>query len=191
MLAFGLLLTLSPTAILLGIVSLGPVCIYPFMKRVTWWPQIFLGIAFNWGILLAWAAHADALGWPPVVLYFGAMAWTIFYDTIYACQDAEDDALIGVKSTARLFGEKTPKRLLLFLIAAVTLAMVAALLATAEAGALPAGLALLGVWAFGWRLHWQLARLDIHDDPLCLRLFRDNRNAGLLLTLGLLAAALV
>ncbi|MAS42526.1 4-hydroxybenzoate polyprenyltransferase [Albimonas donghaensis] len=191
LLAFGLLLTLSPTAILLGIVSLGPVCIYPFMKRVTWWPQIFLGIAFNWGILLAWAAHADALGWPPVVLYFGAMAWTIFYDTIYACQDAEDDALIGVKSTARLFGEKTPKRLLLFLIAAVTLAMVAALLATAEAGALPAGLALLGVWAFGWRLHWQLARLDIHDDPLCLRLFRDNRNAGLLLTLGLLAAALV
>ena len=74
------------------------------MKRVTWWPQAFLGIAFNWGALLAWAAHSGSLGWPPVILYLGNIAWTIFYDTIYALQDKEDDALIGVKSTARLFG---------------------------------------------------------------------------------------
>ncbi len=188
--AFGLLLTLDPAAIWLGIASLAPVCIYPFMKRVTWWPQIFLGLAFNWGALLAWAAHAGGLGWPPVLLYLAGICWTIFYDTIYACQDKEDDALIGVKSTARLFGEATGRRLLLFLIAASLLALAAAALATAQSGPLALALAVLGVWAFTWRLHWQIRRLDIHDGGLCLRLFRDNRNAGLLLAVGFAAAAL-
>jgi 4-hydroxybenzoate polyprenyltransferase len=83
------------------------VAIYPFAKRFTWWPQVFLGIAFNWGALLAWTAHTGSLGWPAVFLYLGGIAWTLFYDTIYAHQDTEDDALIGIKSTARLFG-RTP-----------------------------------------------------------------------------------
>jgi hypothetical protein len=87
-----------------GILSLLPVAIYPFAKRFTWWPQVFLGIAFNWGALLAWTAHTGSLGWPAVFLYLGGIAWTLFYDTIYAHQDTEDDALIGIKSTARLFG---------------------------------------------------------------------------------------
>jgi 4-hydroxybenzoate polyprenyltransferase len=91
----------------LGILSLLPVAIYPFAKRFTWWPQVFLGLAFNWGALLAWTAHTGSLGWPAVFLYLGGIAWTLFYDTIYAHQDTEDDALIGVKSTARLFGENT------------------------------------------------------------------------------------
>ncbi len=126
-----------------------------------------------------------------MLLYLAGICWTIFYDTIYACQDKEDDALIGVKSTARLFGESTGKRLALFLIGASLLALLAAVLATSGVGPATLGLAVLGVWAFTWRLHWQLRRLDIHDGGLCLRLFRDNRNAGLLLAAGFAAAALV
>lgn len=186
--AFGLLLTLAPAAIWLGVISLLPVCIYPFMKRVTWWPQVFLGIAFNWGALLAWAAHAGGLSTAPVLLYLGGMAWTIFYDTIYACQDKEDDALIGVKSTALLFGEKARPRLLVWMLAAIALTAAAALSALSGWAVL---LALLGVLGFGARLAWQWVQLDIHDTALCLRLFRDNRNAGLLMFAGLAAAALI
>jgi 4-hydroxybenzoate polyprenyltransferase len=103
LLAFCILLTFNIAAI--GLVSVAPAgAIYPFAKRFTWWPQVFLGLAFNWGALLAWTAHTGSLGWPAVFLYLGGIAWTLFYDTIYAHQDAEDDALIGIKSTARLFG---------------------------------------------------------------------------------------
>ena len=105
--AFAILLTFPPFAIALGIGSLALVAIYPFAKRFTWWPQVFLGLAFNFGALLAWAAHAGSLGLAPVLLYLAGIAWTLFYDTIYAHQDREDDALIGVKSTARLFGTRT------------------------------------------------------------------------------------
>ncbi|WP_339950214.1 4-hydroxybenzoate octaprenyltransferase [uncultured Albimonas sp.] len=185
-----LLLTLHPAAILLGVISLAPVCVYPFMKRVTWWPQVFLGLAFNWGALLAWTAHTGALGWPAVLLYLAGIAWTLFYDTIYACCDAEDDALIGVKSTARLFAESTGRWLLGFLVAASLLSLAAAVLATAWSGGLAMGLAIAGVWAFALRLHWQLRRFDRTDGGVCLRLFRDNRNAGLLMALGFAAAAL-
>jgi 4-hydroxybenzoate polyprenyltransferase len=186
--AFALLLTLAPAAIWLGVISLLPVCIYPFMKRVTWWPQVFLGIAFNWGALLAWTAHAGSLSTAPVLLYLGGMAWTIFYDTIYACQDKEDDALIGVKSTALLFGEKARPRLLAWLLATVALTAAAAL---AALSGWPVALALLGVLGFGARLAWQWIQLDIHDPALCLMLFRDNRNAGLILFAGLAAAAAI
>src|SRR6056297_3932830 len=117
--AFCILLTFNWAAILLGIISLVPVCIYPFAKRFTWWPQVFLGIAFNWGALLAWTAHSGQLELPAVVLYLAGIAWTLFYDTIYAHQDTEDDALIGVKSTARLFGDNTPVWLRRFLVACV------------------------------------------------------------------------
>jgi len=188
LLAFGLLLTLPPAAILLGVVALGPVAIYPFMKRVTWWPQIFLGIAFNWGVLLTWAAHTGGLSAAPVLLYLAGMAWTLFYDTIYACQDKEDDALMGIKSTARLFGGATRRWLFGFLVAAVLLALGAVALALADSGPLALALGVAGVWAFGWRLQRQLARFDPDDTAVCLTLFRDNRVAGLLLA-GFLAAA--
>ena len=178
--AFCILLTFNWAAIVLGVISLAPVCIYPFAKRFTWWPQVFLGIAFNWGALLAWTAHSGQLEWPAVVLYVAGIAWTLFYDTIYAHQDAEDDALIGVKSTARLFGERTPAWLLRFLIIAVSLQGFAVILSAIGAAPLAILFALCGTWAFGWHLHWQLRRFDMDDDPGLLRLFRSNRDAGLL-----------
>ena len=190
LIACALLVTLDPAAILLGVVSLAPVCIYPFMKRVTWWPQVFLGIAFNWGALLAWAAHTGGLSLAPVLLYLAGMAWTIFYDTIYACQDMEDDALIGVKSTARLFGARMSPVLGGFM--ALTLALAAAAVAAALWGnPLALGFGLAGAAGFGARLFWEWRRLDPADGALCLHLFRDNRNAGLILFAGLALAAIV
>jgi 4-hydroxybenzoate polyprenyltransferase len=186
--AFAILLTFHPFAIALGIGSLALVAIYPFAKRFTWWPQVFLGLAFNWGALLAWAAHAGGLGWPPVLLYLAGIAWTLFYDTIYAHQDTEDDALIGVKSTARLFGDDTARWLWGFAVLAVAL-MAAAVLAALSGAALWLGLA--GVAGFAAHLVWQMRRLDIGDAAVCLRLFRSNRDAGLIgaIALGLAALA--
>jgi 4-hydroxybenzoate polyprenyltransferase len=186
--AFGILLTFPPFAIALGIGSLALVAIYPFAKRFTWWPQVFLGLAFNFGALLAWAAHAGSLAAAPVLLYLAGIAWTLFYDTIYAHQDREDDALIGVKSTARLFGTRTRAWLSGFLAASVALAALA-VMAAAPGGAGPA-LALAGVAGFGVHLAWQLRALDIDDGATCLRLFRSNRDAGLILAAGLAGAAL-
>ncbi|WP_397544210.1 4-hydroxybenzoate octaprenyltransferase [Roseovarius salis] len=187
--AFAILLTFDAAAILLGVVALVPVCIYPFAKRFTWWPQVFLGLAFNWGALLAWTAHTGRLEWPAVVLYLAGMGWTLFYDTIYAHQDAEDDALIGVKSTARLFGARSPVWLRRFLVAAVSLQGLAVILALGVEGWPAALLALLGTLAFGWHLHWQLSRFDMDDSDTLLMLFRSNRDAGLL-PLPFFAAAL-
>ena len=187
--AFAILVTLPPQAIALGTASLALVAIYPFAKRFTWWPQVFLGLAFNWGALLAWAAHARGLGWAPVLLYGCGIAWTLFYDTIYAHQDREDDALIGVKSTARLFGTRTRAWLGGFLVAAVGLAVAACLAAGLGGASLAA--ALLGVAGFAVHLAGQLRRLDIDDPDACLVLFRANRDCGLLLTAGLLAAAIL
>ena len=178
--ALAILLSFNPAAIVLGLVSLGPVCIYPFAKRFTWWPQVFLGLAFNWGALLAWTAHSGRLEAPAVVLYMAGIAWTLFYDTIYAHQDAEDDALIGVKSTARLFGARSPLWLRRFLVAAVTLMALAGLMAAAPASPLAMALTVLGATAFGWHLHWQLARFAPDDSARLLVLFRSNRDAGLL-----------
>ncbi|WP_298429801.1 4-hydroxybenzoate octaprenyltransferase [uncultured Jannaschia sp.] len=175
--SFAILLTFNGSAIALGILSLLPVAVYPFAKRFTWWPQVFLGLAFNWGALLAWTAHTGSLGWPPVLLYLGGIAWTLFYDTIYAYQDVEDDALIGVKSTARRFGDTPAPWLRGFLVTTVLLISGAVLLALDP---VPALVALVGVWAMGWHLAWQLARLDITDPALCLTLFRANRTTGLI-----------
>jgi 4-hydroxybenzoate polyprenyltransferase len=179
------------TAITLGIAALIPVAIYPFAKRFTWWPQVFLGVAFNWGALFAWVAHQGTLTAPPVLLYLAGIAWTLFYDTIYAHQDREDDALIGVKSTARLFGENSVPWLRAFLMAAVSLAALAVILALIDGNVLALVVGLAGVWAFGWHMAWQLRNLDIHDAALCLRLFRSNRDAGLLLALFLAVAAVL
>ena len=178
--ALCILLTFNLPAILLGILALLPVAIYPFAKRFTWWPQVFLGIAFNWGALLAWTAHTGHLQLPAVLLYLSGMAWTLFYDTIYAHQDKEDDALIGVKSTARLFGARTPKWLSMFLILSVILQSLAVILA-AVGGSSPALLvALLGPWAMGWHMQWQMRNLALDDNDRLLMLFRSNRDAGLL-----------
>jgi 4-hydroxybenzoate polyprenyltransferase len=178
--AFCILLTFNMVAIILGIISLAPVCIYPFAKRFTWWPQIFLGLAFNWGALLAWTAHSGRLEWPAVVLYLAGIGWTLFYDTIYAQQDAEDDALIGVKSTARLFADRTPFWLQRFLIGSVSLMAIAVIGSAVGGSAFAVLVALIGPWAFGWHMFWQLRRFDMNDDPTLLRLFRSNRDAGLL-----------
>lgn len=180
LIAFCILITFNLPAIALGVLSLLPVCIYPFAKRFTWWPQVFLGLAFNWGALLAWTAHTGRLEWPAVVLYVAGIAWTLFYDTVYAHQDAEDDALIGVKSTARLFGDQSPKWLSRFLVAAVSLQGLAVILAVISASPTALLLALLGTWAFGFHLHWQLRRFDPEDNDRLLMLFRSNRDAGLL-----------
>jgi 4-hydroxybenzoate polyprenyltransferase len=179
--AFGILLTFNSFTIVLGIVALVPVLIYPFAKRFTWWPQVFLGIAFNWGALFGWAAHTGSLSWAPVLLYLAGISWTLFYDTIYALQDKEDDALIGVKSTARLFGDNIHAWLSKFLIVTVTLMTFSVLYAILDqAGPVTLVIALSGIWAFGWHLAWQLRRLDPDKTDLCLVLFRSNRNAGLI-----------
>lgn len=180
LIAFGLLLTLHPLAIILGIMSLAPVAVYPFAKRFTWWPQIFLGIAFNWGALLAWAAVTGDIGWPAFLLYLSGMAWTLFYDTIYAHQDTEDDALIGVKSTARLFGEHSPRWLRLFMLISVILMAASVLFALPNANVLTLALAIGAPWAAAWHMIWQLRKLDINDPEICLFLFRANRDTGLL-----------
>ena len=179
-------------AVGLGISSLALVAIYPFAKRFTWWPQMFLGLAFNWGVLLLWAAHSGHVGWAAVLLYASGIMWTLFYDTIYAHQDKEDDALIGVKSTARLFEDATGKWLAGFMLASVMFmaaAVMVALLPTASPLALL--MAMLGVQAFGWHLVWQLRRLDVDDPVECMVIFRSNRDAGLVVALFFAIAALV
>ena len=186
---FAILLTLGGAAILLGIASLALVGVYPFAKRFTWWPQVFLGLAFNWGVLLAWAAHMGNLAPAPLLAYLAGIAWTVFYDTIYAHQDVEDDALIGVKSTARLFGRDAPRWLAGFGAASVVLLALAVLATGAEGLALL--LALAGVAGFGAHLVWQLRHFDLEDGANSLKLFRANRDAGLIVALFLALAGIV
>ena len=189
LIAFAILLTFSVTAIWLGIASLALVCIYPFAKRFTWWPQIFLGLAFNWGAILAWAAATDSVSVAPILIYVAGIFWTLFYDTIYAHQDTEDDALIGVKSTARLFGDNTAVWLRRFLVASVLFFAAGLILALGSAAnPLQLAIAIGGVWAFGWHMTWQLKSLDIEDPDTCMRLFRSNRDAGLIPVLFLAVA---
>ncbi len=187
-----ILLSFNGFTIILGIAALLPVAIYPFAKRFTWWPQVFLGIAFNWGALLGWAAHTGSLSLAPVLLYGAGIAWTLFYDTIYAHQDREDDALIGVKSTARLFGGATSRWLLGFQLLALGLMGLAVISAIRlEGNPVPVLVALLGVWGFGWHLMWQLRHLNINDGDTCFRLFLSNRDAGLVVAAMFGLAALL
>src|SRR5262249_51437346 len=170
--------------ILLGIASLAIVAIYPLMKRFTWWPQIGLGLAFSWGALMGYAAVFSRLDPPALLLYAGSIAWVIGYDTIYAHQDREDDALIGIKSTARLFGTRTRLALICFYAAAVLLFGLAG--AAAQAGAV----FVIGCVVFGAHLGWQIDALDIDDPDRCLKLFKSNRDAGLILFAALIGDAL-
>jgi 4-hydroxybenzoate polyprenyltransferase len=190
--AFMVLLALIGLAVLLqfnwftvaaGIASLLTVVVYPFLKRVTHWPQVGLGLAFSWGALMGWPALLGRLDAPAFVLYAGSICWVIAYDTIYAHQDREDDALIGIKSTAILFGENTQQMLAVFFTAAVALIGLAGWMA--GAGLIFA----LGLAAFAAHLAWQVRRLKISDSALCLRLFKSNRDAGLILFAAMIADA--
>ncbi|APX16698.1 4-hydroxybenzoate octaprenyltransferase [Phaeobacter inhibens] len=181
LISLGILLSFNQAAIAMGILALFPVAIYPFAKRFTWWPQVFLGLAFNWGAMLAWVAHTGTLNWPAVILYLAGIAWTLFYDTIYAHQDTEDDALIGVKSTARLFGTHTPMWLRRFIVATVSLMAIAIILAVQPQGSVLAlMLALAAPWAMGWHMTWQLRVFDAENNDRLLQLFRLNRDTGLI-----------
>ncbi|AUQ67805.1 4-hydroxybenzoate octaprenyltransferase [Phaeobacter inhibens] len=181
LISLGILLSFNQAAIAMGILALFPVAIYPFAKRFTWWPQVFLGLAFNWGAMLAWVAHTGTLNWPAVILYLAGIAWTLFYDTIYAHQDTEDDALIGVKSTARLFGTQTPMWLRRFMVATVSLMAIAIILAVQPQGSVLAlMLALAAPWAMGWHMTWQLRVFDAENNDRLLQLFRLNRDTGLI-----------
>ena len=191
LIALCILLTFNTNAILLGFISLVPVAIYPFAKRFTYWPQVFLGIAFNWGALLAWTAHSGSLGLPAILLYAAGLGWTLFYDTIYAHQDKEDDVMIGVKSTALLFGAATPRWLTKFLILTVLLMGAGIALALIDASPLTLILALGAPWAMGWHLLWQLRKLDIDDSDGLLALFRSNRDAGMIPVLFFIVALFI
>src|SRR5210317_1744927 len=165
-----ILFSYNVVAIGLGVLSLGLVAIYPFAKRFTWWPQVFLGLAFNWGAILVYAAHAGHVGRGAVLLYLCGIAWTLHYDTIYAHQDKEDDALIGVKSTARLFGARTKPALARFAAAASALAGAAAL--AALWGDWPAlAAALVAVLLYDRDMRRQIRKLDVDDPENCLILF--------------------
>jgi 4-hydroxybenzoate polyprenyltransferase len=175
------LLSLNSFSIGLGFAVVPIVALYPFVKRISHWPQAVLGLAFNWGALMGWAAVTGRLDWAPVALYVGAVAWTIGYDTIYAHQDREDDALIGMKSTALRFGPETRSWLTGFYgITAVAMGIAGWL---AGAGWLFfAGLA----FACG-HLLWQIATLDIDDADNCLARFKSNRDFGLIVFFAILA----
>jgi 4-hydroxybenzoate polyprenyltransferase len=169
------LLQFNRFTVFVGLASLAIVAVYPFMKRVTYWPQIVLGLAFSWGALMGWPAQFARLDLPALLLYGGAICWVIGYDTIYAHQDREDDALIGIKSTALLFGDKTKPLIAVFYAFAVLL--------IAAAGISAGGgiVFVLGLVVFAAHLAWQVARLDINDPVNCLMVFKSNRDAGLIL----------
>jgi 4-hydroxybenzoate polyprenyltransferase len=177
------LLQFNSFTVLMGFASLGVVAIYPFMKRITYWPQIVLGLAFSWGALIGWPAVFAQLDWAPLILYAGSICWVIGYDTIYAHQDREDDALIGIKSTAILFRERTKPMLAVFYSAAVGLIGLAGTLA--GGGVYFA----IGLAAFAAHLAWQIFSLDINDPSHCLKLFKANRDAGLILFLAMIVEA--
>lgn len=184
--AVGLLVLtqLNLTAAILSLASVAPVAAYPFMKRITWWPQAWLGLVFSWGALVGWPAVTGHLDWAPILLWLGSIAWVIGYDTLYAIQDIEDDALVGVKSSARRLGDKAPIGVAIFYAIALLL------WGTAIWTVRPDALALLALGPAGLHLANQALRADPQDGELALRLFRSNRTAGLLVFLGMLVVGL-
>jgi 4-hydroxybenzoate polyprenyltransferase len=174
------LLNFNRFTVLLGLASMPLVIVYPFMKRFTWWPQAFLGLTFNWGALVGWSSVTGHLAVPALTLYAAGFLWTLGYDTIYAHQDKVDDALIGVKSSARRLGAATPAWLWLFYGAALLLIGAAGWLAAMGPGFYP----MLGLAAV--HLAWQVRTLDLDDPASCLARFRSNREFGLLVFLALL-----
>lgn len=183
LIGLAVLLQFNSFAVPLGIASLAIVAIYPFMKRFTNWPQFVLGLAFSWGALMGWAVEFGDLDGPAIMLYIGSILWVIGYDTIYAHQDKEDDAIVGVHSTARLFGDNT-KTWLVGLYGG-TLICFAIAFASAQVP-MPA---LAGLIAAGAHMTRQIIRLDINDPDQCLKLFKSNNQVGWLIFLGLLGGA--
>jgi 4-hydroxybenzoate polyprenyltransferase len=184
LLSLAILLSLPPLCWLLGVVSLGLVAAYPFMKRITWWPQAWLGLTFNWGALMGFAAAEGRLTLADGLLYLSGVFWTLGYDTIYAIQDLEDDALAGVKSSARRLGASAPRAVASFYLMTVALAFAAGVLAR-----LGVGFAVLLV-AYALHLGLQARRVRVEDGPLALRLFKSNVWAGVLLFLAIAAGAI-
>ncbi len=172
-------------SILLGAASLLLIAAYPFMKRITWWPQAWLGLTFNWGALLGYTAVTGQLTWAALSLYAGCLCWTLGYDTIYAHQDKEDDALIGVKSTARLLGDRSQGWILGFYGCAIVF-----LAASMLASGLPAWSAILLLPAAA-HLFWQARSLDVDAPAKCLKLFRASRDTGMLIAAALIAATYI
>lgn len=164
-----------------GVASLVLVAIYPFMKRITWWPQFFLGLAFSYGALVGWSSETGGLSWPPILLYLGTILWVIGYDTLYALQDVEDDALVGVKSTARLFGDNVRPAVSVLYVGAVLLWLMAAL--SAGAGIILAALMLVPAGILAWQVYTVDAAVP--ENPLVR--FKANHYVGIALTLALLA----
>lgn len=190
LLGFVILITFNAFSIWLGVASLVTVAIYPFMKRVTWWPQLFLGFAFSWGALMGWAVVFEEISLASFILYLGCISWVIGYDTIYAHQDREDDALVGVKSTARLFADKSK------VVIAALYAIAILLFAASFALALPIenwrfSPVFLGLGLGGAHMIWQIKNIDIDDGDQCLHLFKSNTHFGLILFLGLAISLLL
>ena len=178
------LLQLNWTAAIVALASVAPVAAYPFMKRITWWPQAWLGLVFSWGALVGWPAVTGSLGWPPVLVWFGSIAWVVGYDTLYAIQDIEDDALVGVRSSARRLGANAALGVGIFYAVAV------ALWAAAIWSVRPDWLALVALAPAALHLANQALRADPGDGSLALRLFRSNRSCGLLVFLAMLVVGL-
>ncbi len=185
LIGLAVLLQFDRFSIALGLCSLAPVAIYPFMKRITNFPQLVLGLSFSWGALMGWSAVFGRLDPPAFLIYAAAILWTFAYDTIYAHQDREDDALIDLGSTARYFERSTPKLLTVCYGAAVLLLGTAFYLADAKIAAF------VGLAGFARHLAWQVEKFDADDGALCLRLFKSNRDAGLILTAGLVVDGLL
>ena len=183
-LGFVVLLQLKPAAALIALGSVAPVAAYPFMKRITWWPQAWLGLVFSWGALVGWPAVTGSFALPPLLLWFGSISWVVGYDTLYAIQDKEDDALVGVKSSARRLGERARTGIAIFY--AISLLLMGAAMWSVR----PEWLALLALFPAALHLSWQVASVDPNDGDLALRLFRSNRVFGLLVFLGMLVVGL-
>ncbi len=175
------LLRLNTYCFWLGLVSLALVAIYPFAKRITSYPQLVLGLAFNWGALIGWAAVKGSIGPPAIALYSGCILWAIGYDTIYAHQDTEDDALLGLGSTALLFGENTVSYVGGLYLAAIVLWLIAGALAGTHL------VYFLAVTLVFLQMAWQVSTLDTSDAANCLRRFKSNRDVGIAVFLGLIA----
>ena len=178
------LVQLKWVAALIALGSLAPVAAYPFMKRITWWPQAWLGLVFSWGVLVGWPAVTGSFALPPLLLWFGSIAWVVGYDTLYAIQDKEDDALVGVRSSARRLGAKAPLGVGICYAVALLMWGLAIWLVR------PDPIALVALLPAGLHLLFQALRADPDDGELALKLFRSNRTCGFLVFLGILAVGL-
>ena len=181
LLAFIILLTFNKFSIIVAISSLVLVCIYPLAKRFTWWPQLFLGLTFNWGVLVGYSAVMEEISLTAILLYMAGVSWTLFYDTIYALQDLNDDIAVGVKSTARLFIRNIKVWLTTFFLIFWTLAGVVLFNSTLENNLVGIGATGLGLLLLFMHLLYQVIKLDVSSQRSCLITFKSNRNAGLIL----------